>query len=66
MNKETEARIRAAGAVQAVIASGRFNPEEWRAASLFAVSMTSYVTGKILKKDGIKPPSTPTSLKESQ
>ncbi len=65
MNKETEARIRAAGAVQAVIASGKFKPEQWRAAALFAVSVTSYVTGKILKKDGMKPPSIPTSLKES-
>lgn len=71
MDQETQNRIRAAGAVQAVVASGLFKIEEWRMASLYVVSLTAYVakriTGGQTTKKGVAkpiPPAIPNSLKE--
>lgn len=61
---ERDARIRAAGVVQAVIASGA-PVEEWDIRSAYGLSLVSYMAGRLMKQ---RPPAPaiPSVLKENK
>ena len=59
-----EARIRAAGVVQSVIASGA-PVEEWVPRSAYGLAVVSFLAGKILRQSPSAPP-IPGSLKEKK
>jgi hypothetical protein len=62
---EKDARIRAAGVVQSVIASGA-PAEEWAIRAAYGLSLVSYMAGRLLKTEGLKAPTIPAQLKESK
>lgn len=61
---EKECRIRAAGVIQAVIASGA-PVEEWRVKALYALNLCNYVAGILGGTKGAIP-AIPNSLKENK
>ena len=59
-----DARIRAAGVVQSVIASGA-PVEEWVTRSAYGLACVSYLAGKLLKQNPKAPPIPKSLQKES-
>ena len=62
--QETQCRIRAAGLVQSVIASGA-PIEEWRSRSIYGLTLTSHLTSKLMKQDSPEPKIPMSLMKEN-